>query len=174
MAREVIHERGWVHTGDIGCWNADGKPSIIDRKKNIFMLAQGRTDSLQTCLEHGFSGDNASKAKVLANPEYQKDVRDDTERVTKAAQLRVVERVRNVDFHPKSFSSDDDLVTPTVKLKRPQLKAYFQPQIDELYKELQAVICDETKATVYLNLTGFSYPWCRITPRLWAIPVLEY
>ncbi|KAG6613331.1 putative long-chain-fatty-acid-CoA ligase [Phytophthora cinnamomi] len=124
--------------------------------------------------EHGFSGDNASKAKVLANPEYQKDVRDDTERVTKATQLRVVERVRNVDFHPKSFSSDDDLVTPTVKLKRPQLKAYFQPQIDELYKELQAVICDETKATVYLNLTGFSYPWCWITPRLWAIPVLEY
>ncbi|KAG6609078.1 Long-chain-fatty-acid-CoA ligase [Phytophthora cinnamomi] len=105
-------------------------------------------DALQSCLvsvvvpdvevlkvwtqEHGLNGDDASKAKVLANPEYQKDVRDDTERVTKAAQLRVVERVHNVHFNSKPFSSDDGLVTPTFKLKRPQLKAYFQPQIDEL------------------------------------------
>uniref|UniRef100_A0AAV1TWF6 Long-chain-fatty-acid--CoA ligase n=1 Tax=Peronospora matthiolae TaxID=2874970 RepID=A0AAV1TWF6_9STRA len=174
--REAIDERGWFHTGDIGCWNADGTLSIIDRKKNIFKLSQGEYvavekieniyakskyvaqlfaygDSLQSCLvgvlvpdpelaeawahERGMTGEDASIAKVAANPEFQKTVLADMARVAKQAQLRGFELVKALHFHPEPFSLEQGLITPTFKLKRPQLKAHFQQQLDKLYEGLK-------------------------------------
>ena len=47
--------------------------------------------------------------------------------------LKGFEAVRAVFLEPEPFSVDNDLLTPTFKLKRPQLQKRYQDEIDAMY-----------------------------------------
>lgn len=45
-------------------------------------------------------------------------------------------QVKDIYLHPDPFSVQNGLLTPTFKLKRPQIKNYFKPQLDDIYKNM--------------------------------------
>jgi len=55
----------------------------------------------------------------------------------RAEKLKGFEIVKAVHLESGQFSVEDDLLTPTFKLKRPQLQRRFQAAIDAMYKELK-------------------------------------
>ncbi|XP_063985043.1 long-chain-fatty-acid--CoA ligase 5 isoform X1 [Diachasmimorpha longicaudata] len=73
---------------------------------------------------------------LCANPEVKRLIHDDMVSWGKEAGLRSFEQVKDIYLHPDPFSVQNGLLTPTLKTKRPQLKAYFKPQIEDLYQNL--------------------------------------
>lgn len=45
-------------------------------------------------------------------------------------------QVKDIYLHPDPFSVQNGLLTPTLKSKRPQLRNYFKPQLEDMYKNL--------------------------------------
>ncbi|KAJ9055590.1 hypothetical protein DSO57_1002066 [Entomophthora muscae] len=74
---------------------------------------------------------------LCAKPEVRKAFCKAINRsVTSLKALPAKEQVQRVCLVPEAFSGNPDLVTPSKKLKRNQLKRHFAPQIAELLQEL--------------------------------------
>lgn len=53
--------------------------------------------------------------------------------VMQEEKLKGFEMMRDLLLEPTMFSVEDELLTPTFKLKRPQLQQKYQKWIDEMY-----------------------------------------
>lgn len=73
---------------------------------------------------------------IYTSQEARDLVLKDLETIARGEKRQGFEIIKNVRFAEAEFTPDNDLATPTMKLKRPQLKTRYQNEIDEMYEEL--------------------------------------
>ncbi|KFM64490.1 Long-chain-fatty-acid--CoA ligase 5, partial [Stegodyphus mimosarum] len=49
--------------------------------------------------------------------------------------LNMLEQAKNIAFLTENFSTENELMTPTLKLRRNNIRKMFQPLIEKLYEE---------------------------------------
>jgi long-chain acyl-CoA synthetase len=162
---ETIRD-GWLHTGDIGRFDADGYIEITDRKKDIIVNSGG--DNLSPARVEGMltaapeigqamvfgdkrphlvaivvpdadflaawskrNGKNGGLARAAQDGALHKELYEAVERVN--ANLSVIERVRRIMVAPEAFTIENEMMTPTLKLRRHVITNRYREELERLY-----------------------------------------
>jgi len=96
-----------------------------------FELLQGPAE------EHGLKG---KAEENLAHPAVQKAVMDSLNATAKTAKLHGFEYLKAFHLEPKPFTIEANLLTPSFKLRRPDLKISYQKDLDRMYEETNAAL----------------------------------
>ncbi|RZC02503.1 Long chain acyl-CoA synthetase 2, partial [Glycine soja] len=87
--------------------------------------------------EHNLTDDFKS---LCNNLKARKHILDELNNTGQKHQLRGFELLKAIHLEPNPFDIEKDLITPTFKLKRPQLLKYYKDHIDQLYKEAKGAM----------------------------------
>ncbi len=144
-------EDRWLHTGDIGQFDAKGCLLITDRKKNLFKSSNGKYIAPQPIelllKDHPgvqealvFGEDRPFCVALVSLVEGYTDERQLLEHIkTVNAQLAPHEQIKSLGCVRGQWGIESGEMTPTYKLKRRVVLSRFQPQIGALFESSRTI-----------------------------------
>ncbi|KAL7868295.1 hypothetical protein SRHO_G00096790 [Serrasalmus rhombeus] len=81
----------------------------------------------------GFHG---SYEELCNNKAVKDAILEDIVKIGKESGLKSFEQVKDIALYAEQFSVQNDLLTPTLKAKRTELRNHFRQQIDQLYSNI--------------------------------------
>ena len=145
-ATEQTIKDGWLHTGDIGEFDEDNYLKITDRKKDIIVslggdnIAPSKIENLltlspeieQACV-FGEQKNYIAALLVLNSESKSSDeyIQRYIDEVNK--DLTQPEKIKKFIFIDEPFSIENNLMTPTMKVRRHEVQKKYQNQIDQLF-----------------------------------------
>ena len=142
---EVIKD-GWLHTGDIGEIDKDGYLKITDRKKDIIVSVGGDNISpskienllcLNDEIEQAYvDGDNEKflVCLLVLNKNFIRDDKKINEIIEETnKELMQIEKIKKFDVIDEEFTIDNELLTPTMKIRRHKIKIKYKNILEKFY-----------------------------------------
>ena len=146
---EKVLKDGWLYTGDIGEIDPqDGYLKITDRKKDIIVSAGGdnispakienqilNSPAIDQCMVYG-DGKNYLVVLIVPNKEF-KEEKEKIEKIISEINknLTVVEKIKKFHLINETFSIENGLLTPTMKVKRNKVIVKYKNILEHLYKK---------------------------------------
>ena len=141
-------KEGWLYTGDIGEIDTDGYLKITDRKKDIIISAGGDNISpakienqlanfleIEQAMVYG-DGKNYLVAIIVPAKKFIKQKEKINEIVNKVNNnLALVEKIKKFNLVDESFTIENGLLTPTMKVKRSKVISKYRNILESFYKK---------------------------------------
>jgi len=139
---------GWLYTGDIGEIDSeDGYLKITDRKKDIIVSAGGdnispakienqltNSAAIDQCMVYG-DGKNYLVALIVPNKDFEGQKEKINEIVGEINKnLTLLEKIKKFHLISESFSIENGLLTPTMKVKRNKVIEKYKNILESFYK----------------------------------------
>jgi long-chain acyl-CoA synthetase len=143
---------GWLHTGDIASIADDGFITITGRKKELIVNSggdniaptrpEGSLTFQETIFQAMVEGDRRPYLVAIIVPEEDKisklkdkEIHDLISSEVKKANenLSSIEKIRKFIIVRDPFSTDNGLLTPTMKIRRHKIKEMYGEELDDLY-----------------------------------------
>jgi len=146
---ENVIKNGWLYTGDIGEIDPnDGYLKITDRKKDIIVSAGGDNVSpakienqlsnfseIEQVMVYG-DGKNYLVALIVPSKEFSEEREKISEIVNRINNnLTLVEKIKKFEIIRESFSIENGLLTPTMKVKRNKVIEKYKNILENFYKK---------------------------------------